>query len=302
MTKPIVSVCTITYMHEKYIAETIEGVLMQEVNFPVEFIIADDCSPDETEKVVQYYIDNHPKGHWIKYTKHKENKGMNPNFVWALNQCRGKYIAICEGDDYWTDSKKLQKQVEFLEENEEFGGVASNCIVKYDDKADGVFGIRPSRVVKIKDMLQSRQFHTATFLYRNKIDLPYEFTHFLAGDTPLFLIVHQLAPIYYFNEITTVYRRGRHGLTATHNNLDIKVFKEYWKFLNDISNNLYKNLLKRDKNKMFFFGKLLVNIGSRTEKVYFNVFKTAQRYYFDISHFSPLKRVMLRIAINFRIK
>jgi glycosyltransferase involved in cell wall biosynthesis len=110
-----VSVIMITYKHEQFIAKAIEGVLMQKCDFEVELIIADDCSPDKTEEKVFQIIKNHPKNSWIKYTKHKTNKGMISNFNWALNQCKGKYIAMCEGDDYWTDPLKLQKQVDFLE-------------------------------------------------------------------------------------------------------------------------------------------------------------------------------------------
>lgn len=116
----------ITYMHEAFIAEAIEGVLMQEVDFPVEFIIADDCSPDQTSQIVKTYIETHPKGHWIKYTQHERNKGMMPNFIWALEQARGNYIALCEGDDYWNDSGKLRKQLDYLLANAGFSFCFSN--------------------------------------------------------------------------------------------------------------------------------------------------------------------------------
>jgi glycosyltransferase involved in cell wall biosynthesis len=114
---PLVSVIMITYKHEAFIAEAIEGVLMQECDFEVELIIADDSSPDKTSLIVSKYIETHPKGHWIKYTRHKHNKGMMPNFIWALEQAKGKYIALCEGDDYWVDRCKLQKQINLLEVN-----------------------------------------------------------------------------------------------------------------------------------------------------------------------------------------
>lgn len=125
MNKPTVSVVMITYGHENFIEEAINGVLMQQCNFDVELIIADDESPDDTEKVIKTIIKNHSKGHWIKYTKHITNKGMQENFVWALNQCTGKYIAICEGDDYWTVPFKLQKQFDFLEKNENHGLIST---------------------------------------------------------------------------------------------------------------------------------------------------------------------------------
>ena len=122
---PTVSVVMITYNHEAYIQQAIEGVLMQECDFKVELIIADDNSPDNTEVVVKKILSEHSKASWIKYTKHNANKGMNSNFIWATKQCKGKYIAICEGDDYWTDSNKLQKQVDFLEKNKDYGLVST---------------------------------------------------------------------------------------------------------------------------------------------------------------------------------
>ena len=108
--KIMVSVIMITYKHESYIAEAIEGVLKQECDFELELIIADDCSPDSTEQIVKEIINNHPNGHWIRYTKHQTNLGMINNFIWSVKQSNGKYLALCEGDDYWTDPLKLQKQ------------------------------------------------------------------------------------------------------------------------------------------------------------------------------------------------
>jgi glycosyltransferase involved in cell wall biosynthesis len=127
-----VSVIMITYNHEKYITQAIEGVLMQECDFGVELILANDNSPDNTDDVVTNYLSQKdiPKNIKINYTKHKANKGMHPNFVWATEQCKGKYIAMCEGDDYWTDPLKLQKQVNFLETNEDYVLIHSDIFYK----------------------------------------------------------------------------------------------------------------------------------------------------------------------------
>lgn len=124
---PKVSVVTITYGHEKYITETLDGVLMQQYQGPVEFIIANDNSPDATDEVVKKYFSENPapENFEIKYTKHDTNKGMMPNFIWALEQATGEYIALCEGDDYWIDPLKLQKQVDFLESNPNY--VMNSC-------------------------------------------------------------------------------------------------------------------------------------------------------------------------------
>jgi len=113
----LISVIIITYAHEKYIQEAIEGVLLQKYNGTIELIIANDNSPDTTDEVIKKVIKKTPQQIKVKYTNHEINKGMMPNFIWAFQQAKGKYIALCEGDDYWTDPLKLQKQVDFLELN-----------------------------------------------------------------------------------------------------------------------------------------------------------------------------------------
>lgn len=121
----MVSVDMITYMHEAYIEQAIEGVLMQKTNFEFELVIADDCSPDNTSVIISEIINTHLKGYRIKYFHHEKNLGMKANSIFALEQCKGKYIAVCEGDDYWTDPLKLQKQVDVLEEKIEVGLVTT---------------------------------------------------------------------------------------------------------------------------------------------------------------------------------
>ena len=133
MNKPLVSVCMITYNHEKYIAEAIQGVLMQKTDFEIEFIIANDASTDNTHTLItEFAIDK--KNITINYINHSVNSGMMSNFVSALQQCSGKYIALCEGDDYWTDPLKLQKQVDFMEANPEYAMIFTNGKVVYTNE------------------------------------------------------------------------------------------------------------------------------------------------------------------------
>lgn len=117
---PTVSVIMITYGHEDYITQAIDGVLMQQCDFEIELIIANDCSPDKTDDVVNGILANHKKASLITYIKREKNMGFEDNFIDALNKGRGKYLAICEGDDYWSDEFKLKKQVDFLEANNEY--------------------------------------------------------------------------------------------------------------------------------------------------------------------------------------
>jgi glycosyltransferase involved in cell wall biosynthesis len=127
MNDPLVSICCITYNQEKYIGDTIDGFLMQRTNFPFEIIVHDDASTDGTAEIVGKYATQYPD--IIRPILQKENqwsKGIyaSPTYVWP--QAKGKYIALCEGDDYWTDPLKLQKQVDFLESHPSYVLVSSN--------------------------------------------------------------------------------------------------------------------------------------------------------------------------------
>jgi len=122
---PLLSIVTITYNHEPFIAKTIEGVLMQQVNFPIEFIIAEDCSTDGTRAICQQYADQYPE--LIRLITSESNVGAIANERRAMQAARGKYIAFCEGDDYWTDPLKLQKQVDFLESHPDYSVTFHRC-------------------------------------------------------------------------------------------------------------------------------------------------------------------------------
>ena len=112
-----VSVLMITYNHSKYIKQAVESVLEQKTNFDFELIIANDCSPDNTDEIINDIIKNNPNGYKIKYYSHQKNIGMMSNFIFLTEQATGKYCALCEGDDFWTDNYKLEKQVSFLDSN-----------------------------------------------------------------------------------------------------------------------------------------------------------------------------------------
>jgi glycosyltransferase involved in cell wall biosynthesis len=210
----VVSVCMITYNHEKYIAQAIEGVLSQVADFEIELIIANDCSPDKTDQIVQNFISSHPKGSWIKYHKHEPNIGMMANARFISNQCTGKYIAVCEGDDYWTDPYKLQKQVDILETNLNYS--ASFHTVSCLDVASGVFNSSPilqKDCFTLEDVTKSNFIHTCSILYRQsfvveKYDVIFNLP---VGDYPLFIYLSASGPIHYYKEVMSVYRYHSQG-------------------------------------------------------------------------------------------
>lgn len=118
ITLPRVSVEMITYNHAPYIVQAIEGVVCQKTNFPFELVISDDCSSDGTREICQKYAEQYPDK--IKLLLPDKNLGMSENATFCLSNCKGEYIAICEGDDYWTDPSKLQRQVDFLDANPDY--------------------------------------------------------------------------------------------------------------------------------------------------------------------------------------
>ena len=115
----LVSVCMITYNHAKYIRTAIDSILLQESDFKIELVIGEDYSKDNTRAICREYTDKYPDV--IRLLSSERNIGMIANFSRTLRECRGKYIAVCEGDDYWTDRNKLKKQVGFLEANPDYG-------------------------------------------------------------------------------------------------------------------------------------------------------------------------------------
>ena len=120
MEPPLVSVCCITYNHESYIRDAVEGFLMQETDFPFEVIIHDDASTDNTAQIVREYAERYPQIiKPIYQTENQVSKGVriSSTFVWP--KARGEYIALCEGDDYWTDARKLQIQIEEMAKHPE---------------------------------------------------------------------------------------------------------------------------------------------------------------------------------------
>jgi glycosyltransferase involved in cell wall biosynthesis len=213
----IVSVVMITYKHEGFIKQAIEGVLSQNINFKVELLIADDCSPDGTEEIVKEIIKSHPNGNWIRYSKHKTNLGMMANLIGVIKQSRGKYIAMCEGDDYWTDLFKLQKQINFLEYNPEY-------VITYHDAAvvnqNGKL-IKESKTnsedqkkdLESEELLKMKvEILTLTMCFRNIIEqFPKEFYKTQNGDAFLTVLLGQFGKGKFMDDISPSHFRFHEG-------------------------------------------------------------------------------------------
>lgn len=212
MEKPFLSIVMLTYGHEKFIQQSIEGVFQQKTNFIVELIIANDNSPDETYEIVKSVISNAPSNIQINYKHHSTNLGMMRNFIWALKEAKGKYVAICEGDDYWIDSLKLQKQVDFLEANADFAVHCHNfktqngSIVNEESHFDT---LNPATEMTISDLSKNNIIPTLTAVFRNQeLSFPDWTLQSPLGDIILFLQVVKNGKIKYLNEKMAVYRQN----------------------------------------------------------------------------------------------
>ena len=211
--KPLVSVVMITYGHEKYIEEAIKGVFLQKTNFPLELIISNDKSPDSTDEIVKNIIKSAPENISVKYIQHTENIGMLPNLISTLKMAEGKYIAVCEGDDYWTDENKLQKQTDFLEKNEDFMLTFHNVFIRNGETLridlDYEKRLSSKNVYTINDLSKGNFIHTLSVVFRNmEIEFPeWYFSSFL-GDYPIWLWLSKKGKIKYFPEKMGVYREN----------------------------------------------------------------------------------------------
>ncbi len=236
----MVSISCLTYNHAAYIRECLDGFLNQKCNFAFEVLIHDDASNDGTQEIIKEYQEKYPE--IIKPYIQVENqfskgrRGFNAKY--NFSRAKGKYIAMCEGDDYWTDPLKLQKQVDFLEENKEFNFVG-HLTREISDIKDRTFKfISPvSGKLNFKQVIQyGYPCHTTSFFFRRKSIkeiLPYllkttsgDRLKTTSGDRPLLYHLSFSAPIYILNEYMSVYRHNEESVTK--------------KGLNKIKPNLFK--------------------------------------------------------------
>ncbi|MEA5527945.1 glycosyltransferase family 2 protein [Nodularia spumigena] len=235
-TEPLVSVWLLTYNHKNFIDEAINSILVQQTNFSYEIVIGDDCSTDGTNEIIRNYQTQYPDK--IRLLLAKRNlwqplPGIQGVTSVALYQtCRGKYIALCEGDDYWTDPLKLQKQVDFLEANPEYSGAFHDIQLL---ESDGSWG-NPRKCIQdfkervditLEDTIsKTSPFHTSSFIFRsNSLKLPKEFSRYTSGDMAIFMIVASQGKLRRIPNNMSVYRKHKGGITKlTDDHRNIKLY------------------------------------------------------------------------------
>ncbi len=215
---PLVSVCMISYNHAPFIEQAIQSVLAQRRDFSLELIVSDDGSSDETAAIIARLAARHPSV--IKPLPAGPNVGMMPNFVRALNACSGDYVALLEGDDYWLDERKLQKQVNML-------GSRPDCSICFhrtewrNDKGGTVHVFPDFQVpqpLRLRNMLTLRNvMNTSSIMFRRNAigQLPPGFDSLEMGDYPLQILLARSGDAAYIPEVMSVYRIHAGGVWST---------------------------------------------------------------------------------------
>ncbi len=219
MTAPLVSVKMITYNHAPFIAQAIEGVLRQKTDFSFELVIGEDCSTDGTRKIVFEYQKKYPNV--IRIITSDQNVGMQKNGFRTMKACQGKYIAFCEGDDYWQSPHKLQKQTDYLESHPECGLVFTDFDFYYSRTKKTIKNVNYSKgyrspfnltieqaigpeggvirtcTIMLRKMLLERVIDSDPYLHRNE--------QFLMGDLQVFAELSLISTVSYYPESLATY-------------------------------------------------------------------------------------------------
>ena len=215
----------ITYNHQAYIGEAIESIVSQKVNFDFELVIGEDHGTDNTRAICEQYAARYPK--LIKLLPSDKNYGPMGNCFRVLDNCTGRYIAMCEGDDCWTDPYKLQKQVDFLEANPDysicFSAVEIRDELGWQWPDEKYFPPLSKTDFTIEDFIYSDMniIPTPTLMFRNVLPSPTPafFKNAIAGDLPIQLLVADKGKAKYFPEKTAVYRNHSGGVTKSEENI-----------------------------------------------------------------------------------
>lgn len=210
-TSPLVSVCMTTYNHAPYLARAIEGVLSQRTTFGVELVLGEDCSTDGTRVICEAYAGRYPDR--IRVVTSSANVGWRANYRRTFEACRGKYVAYCDGDDWWSDPRKLQMQVELMESDPECG----MCYTSVNEYLQASGELRPDpdrHYTDFEEMLLGISVPNCTTLARRELIAAYYAeirpeTHpeWLTDDWPMWLWFARRSRIRHIARVTAVHRR-----------------------------------------------------------------------------------------------
>lgn len=213
---PLVSIRCMAYNHELYIEQALTSFLMQETDFPFEIIVHDDASTDNTAEIIRKYATKYPQIIRPIYEKENQYSKRDGSLAKIMDQaCRGKYVAVCEGDDYWTDSKKLMRQIHFLETHPDYSISSENGNILFTDTNKIIpFSCEKEHDISLEDLLIKRRFPTASVVYQKKFLEGYDKLSGRSFDTKKWAYLSTKGKVHFNPVISSIYRRGS-GVTET---------------------------------------------------------------------------------------
>lgn len=209
MTKPLLSIAIITYNQENFISQTLDSILTQKHDFPYEIIIGEDCSTDNTKSVIEKYVKQYPD--IIKPIYNNPNLGLIKNFFNVLENCSGKYIMECAGDDYWLPGK-IQTQIKYMEKHPKVGMCYGKAMSFYQDK--GIFSKKSfgGKKTKFDELFLGNSIPALTVCYKKELASIYINNiepcekDWNMEDIPMWLWFAKESKIVFINRIFGVYR------------------------------------------------------------------------------------------------
>jgi glycosyltransferase involved in cell wall biosynthesis len=264
----IVSINCTTYNHEDYIADAIESFLMQKTNFKYEILIHDDASTDRTAEIIKEYEKKYPDViRPIYQIENQYSKGIKKiSYKFNSTRAKGKYIALCEGDDFWTDPYKLQKQVDYMDRNPDCSMCVHAAYKVTPEKRKMKLHIRPNignKIFSVEEVIEGGGglFATNSIMYSREkgIERPPFYENAPVGDYPLAIYLALQGTVYYIDEFMSAYRVGVQGswtsFTFSDHRKTITHFQKSIDMLDEINNYtdfLYDKAIERRKRDIEF--------------------------------------------------
>lgn len=252
-----VSVLVVTYNHEKSVAQALDSVLMQQVSFDYEIIITEDCSTDSTRDIIIGYQERYPDR--IRSLLSEHNLGLLVVLVRGIQASQGQYIALLDGDDYWTSPHKLQKQVDFLDNHPECVTCFHNVLVFYDDNSQEPYYSNPpdqKEISTLEDLLEGCFIMTCSTMFRRSVlgKLPDWFsTTEVVGDWAAHIAVAEYGEIGYINEVMGAYRKHSGGAwSGLSERQQIEIGIKLYGIMNANLNLRYNETIKRMIFKLYY--------------------------------------------------
>ena len=213
---PLVSILLITYNHGTYIRQALDGIVMQKGAFELEVVVGNDCSTDNTGDIIAEYDSRYPG--LFRLMPQEKNLGTRRNMDRCETAAQGKYVAVLEGDDYWTDPQKLDRQIKFLETHTDFSFCFHNAQVVYEDgsgRSNHLMTGNPKPEYTLDDITKAWNIATASVVYRNGLmpPMPRWIYESVASDLPMFTFLAEAGRVGYLPEVMSVYRINAGGVS-----------------------------------------------------------------------------------------